>query len=135
MEPQNKPVEKLEALKRRLKEERKSFRLAKYDIFAETMGSVVELRSDDAALKAFVKKADIDPEKIEDTDRSWITTAAFTFVTHNEQQGWKAGRVAEFLHDKKKVPVGQLAEAIREGGGIEKIVRVAAEEDPRRPKR
>lgn len=128
------PVDKLEDLGRRLKKARKGFRQTKYDIYQETMENAVKMKSDGAALKAFVKRAGIDPKKLKSPNTSWITPAAFTFVTHNEQQGWKGARVAEFLIDFKKVPISKLSEHMRKLGGIEKIVKFAAKEDPRQIK-
>jgi hypothetical protein len=128
------PADKLEELKRRLNKAKKGFRLEKYDITEETMESVINMRSDTTALKEFVERNDIDPKKLTNANRSWITSAAFTFVSNGEEQGWKCARVAEFLYDFKKVPINQLAEQIRKLGGIEKIVRLAAEEDPRQLK-
>jgi hypothetical protein len=127
------PADKLEELKRRLKKAKKGFRLTKYDIAEETMQSVIDMRSDTDALKEFVERNDIDPKKLNNANKSWITLAAFTFVS-GEDLGWKCARVAEFLYDFKKVPVNQIAEKIRRVGGIEKIVRLAAEEDPRQLK-
>jgi hypothetical protein len=127
------PADRLEALKKRFKKARKGFRLEKYDVVEQTMQSVVEMRSDIDELKEFVERNDIDPKKLDNTDKKWITLVAFTFVS-GENLGWKCARVAEFLYDFKKVPINQLAEQIRKLGGIEKIVRLAAEEDPRQLK-
>jgi hypothetical protein len=127
------PADKLEELKLRLKKARKGFRLKKYDVAEETMQSVIEMRSDIDALKEFVERNDIDAKKLNNTNKNWITLAAFAFVS-GENLGWKCARVAEFLYDFKKVPINHLAEQIRKLGGIEKIVRLAAEEDPRQLK-
>jgi hypothetical protein len=97
------------------------------------MENVLELRSTRAALKEFVEDAGIDSKKLKKMDTNWIASAAFTFVIGNEQEGWKAARVAEFLYGFKEVPIKDLAEQMRKLGGIEKIVRLAAKEDPRRP--
>jgi len=128
------PADKLEELKLRLKKAKKGFRLTKYDIVEETMESVINMRSDADALKEFIERNDIDPKKLKHANKSWITLAAFTFVSSGEDQGWKCARVSEFLYDFKKVPINKLAKQIRKLGGIEKIVRLAAEEDPRQLK-
>jgi hypothetical protein len=47
---------------------------------------------------------------------------------------WKRARVVEHLHDFHGVPVGKIAAEIRKLGGVEAVVRLAAEEDPLRPK-
>ena len=125
------PADKLEKLKLKLSKAKKGFRLTKYDIVEGTMESVIDMRSDTDELKEFVERNDIDPKKLNNPNKNWITLAAFTFVS-GEDQGWKCARVAEFLYDFKKVPINQIAEEIRKLGGIEKIVRLAAEEDPRR---
>jgi hypothetical protein len=135
MKPRTKisPADKLEKLKRTYKKAKKGFRLAKYDMVQGTMESVVEMRSDADALKEFVERNDIDPKKLDSPDKNWITVAAFTFVS-GENLGWKCVRVAEFLYDFKKVPINELAEQLRKLGGIEKVVSLAAEEDPRQLK-
>jgi hypothetical protein len=127
------PADRLEELKLRFKKAKKGYRLTKYDIAEETMQSVIEMRSDTGALKEFVERNDIDPKKLNNPNKNWITLAAFTFVS-GEDQGWKCARIAEFLYDFKKVPINQLAEQIQKLGGIEKIVRLAAEKDPRQLK-
>jgi hypothetical protein len=127
------PADRLEALKKRLKKARKGFRLEKYDVAEEVMQSVIEMRSDIDALKEFVERNGLDPKKLNNTNKNWITLAAFTFVS-GENLAWKCARVAEFLYDFKKVPINQLADQIRKLGGIEKIVRIAAKEDPRQLK-
>jgi hypothetical protein len=96
------------------------------------MESAIDLWSDKTALKEFVKKAGVEAQK--NPDKSWITTTAFAFVTYSEKLGWKAGRVLQFLYEKKKVPLNQLAKSLKDGGGIEKILKTAAKEDPRRDK-
>jgi hypothetical protein len=133
MKPKS-PADKLEILGQRLTKAKKGFRRTKYDIYEETMEQVIEMRSDPAALEDFVKRAGINSKKLKSSNASWIAPAAFTFVTHNEQQGWKGARAAEFLHDFMKVPIGELAEQMRKLGGIEKIVNLAAKEDPRQLK-
>jgi hypothetical protein len=127
------PADKLEKLKHKLSKAKKGFRLTKYDIVEGTMESVIDMRSDTDALKEFVQRNGIEPKKLNSANKSWITLAAFTFVS-GEDLGWKCARVAEFLYDVKKVPINQIAERIRKLGGIEKIVRLAAEENPRQLK-
>jgi hypothetical protein len=127
------PADRLEKLKFKLSKAKKGFRLTKYDIVEETMESVIDMRSDTDALKEFVERNGIDPKKLNNVNKNWITLAAFTFVS-GEDLGWKCARVAEFLYGIKKVPINQIAEQIRKLGGIEKIVRLAAEKDPRQLK-
>ena len=130
---ENSPADKLEKLKHKLSNAKKGFRLTKYDIVEGVMQSVIDMRSDADALKEFIQRNGIGPKKLNNPDKSWITVAAFTFVS-GEELGWKCARVAEFLYDIKKVPIDQIAEQIRKLGGIEKIVRLAAEENPRQLK-
>jgi hypothetical protein len=127
------PADRLDALKKRFAKAKKGFRLEKYDVAEETMQSVIDMRSDIDALREFVERNDLDPKKLNNTKKTWITLAAFTLVS-GENLGWKCARVAEFLYDFKKVPINQLADQIRKLGGIEKVVRLAAKEDPRQPK-
>jgi hypothetical protein len=129
MKPEISPADKLDKLKLKFKEATKGFRLTKYDVVQETLESVIEMKSDTDALKEFVERNDIDPK----IPKNAITLAAFTFVS-GKNLGWKCVRVAEFLYDFKKVPINKLAEQIRKLGGIEKIVKLAAEEDPRQVK-
>jgi hypothetical protein len=98
------------------------------------MAEVVRLRSDKDALEAFVVAAGIERSESESQNKKWITLAAVSFVTHNKQLAWKGARVLEYLYDTKKVPLNKLASRIRNQGGIEKIVKIAAEEDPRHRK-
>jgi hypothetical protein len=98
------------------------------------MQNAVKMKSDRVVLKAFVERAGLDPKKLNNPNKNWILPAAFTFVTHNEKQGWKGARVVEYLHSVKNVPIKDLAEQIRKLGGIERIVDLAAKEDPRRVK-
>ena len=133
MKPEIRPADKLDKLKLKFKEAKKGFRLTKYDVVQEILESVIEMKSDTDALKEFVDRNDIDPKKLKNAKKNWITLAAFTFVS-GKNLGWKCVRVAEFLYDFKKVPINKLAEQIRKLGGIEKIVKLAAEEDPRQVK-
>jgi hypothetical protein len=125
------PADKLEALRRKSAKQKKSFRISKYENAQGTMQSVLEMRSDSDALMEFIERYDMTSEKLKGKNNSWITSTAFTFV-FGEKLGWKCARAAEFLYDFKKVPIDQLAEQIRKLGGFEKIVRLAAKEDPRR---
>lgn len=128
------PADKLKELKQKLKEARKGYRVAKYETLQETMENVVEMRSSRVALAEFVNDAGIVSKNLKKLDANWIASAAFTFVIGKEQEGWKAARVAEFLHGFKGVPIEELAEQMRKLGGIEKIMKLAAKEDPRRVK-
>jgi hypothetical protein len=119
--------------RRRLKKATVGYRHDKYGIFQDTMASVVAMRSDSKELKKFLECASIEGKKVNGAKKTWITEAAFSFVCRNEKQGWKAARVMEFLHDVKKVPIDELADQMKKLGGIERIVRMAAKEDPRKP--
>jgi hypothetical protein len=127
------PADHLEALKKRLKKAKGGYRHTKYEIIAETMRSVIRMRSDAKELLEFVERNNLRSKTT--PDKSWIASAAFSFVNHSEKQGWKDARVAEFLVDVKKVPIGKLAKEILRLGGIAKIIERAAKEDPRRPDR
>jgi hypothetical protein len=126
------PVNELEKLKWQFQEQLNGYRQAKYQIYASTMAEVVKLRADEDELAAFLATADIERPEIEPQNKNWITLAAVSFVTHNKQLAWKGARVLDYLYDIKKVPLNKLASKIRKLGGIEKIVKIAAEKDPRR---
>lgn len=126
------PVHELKKLKRQFKKERKGYREAKYQILASAMAEVVKLRSDEDELEAFIAATGAERPTVERQSRSWITVAAVSFVTHNRQLAWKGARVLDYLYDIRKIPLDNLAQEIREQGGIEKILKIAAEDDPRR---
>ena len=70
---------------------------------------------------------------------SWLAKAVMVYVTDAKSENakklaWKRARVVEHLHDFHGVPVGKIAAEIRKRGGVEAIARLAAEEDPLRPK-
>jgi hypothetical protein len=96
------------------------------------MAEVVKLRSDEDALEAFIVATGAERPTVQSQSRSWITVAAVSFVTHNRQLAWKGARVLDYLYDVRKIPLDNIAQEIREQGGIEKILKIAAEEDPRR---
>jgi hypothetical protein len=126
------PIAQLEELKRRYKQELKGFRRAKYGIMEEAMGAAVELRSNEPELKKFAVLAKANVKEMT-TDNELITRAAVEFVIPGKLS-WKAARVLNYLHDFKGVPIDELAEKLEELGGIEKLVRAAAREQPRRTK-
>jgi len=128
----SKVISDLDKLKVKFKKAKRRYRQEKYQLFAETMKMVVELSSDKGALAAFAKHAGMNELKFQ-RDKSSLANAVFTYVVGSEQLGWKGARAAEFLHHFKKVPLDKLADAFRKYGGIEKVVALAAKEDPRRP--
>ena len=79
------PADRLEKLKFKLSKAKKGFRLTKYDIVEETMESVIDMRSDTDALKEFVERNGIDPKKLNNVNKNWITLAAFTFVSGEDR--------------------------------------------------
>lgn len=126
------PVHELKKLKRQFQKERKGYREAKYQILASAMAEVVKLRSDEDELEAFIVATGAERPTVESQSRSWITVAAVSFVTHNRQLAWKGARVLDYLYDVREISLDNIAQEIREQGGIEKILKIAAEEDPRR---
>jgi hypothetical protein len=69
---------------------------------------------------------------------SRLAKAVMVYVTDAKSQNakklaWKRARAVEHLHDFHGVPVGNIAAEILKRGGVEAVVRLAAEEDPIRP--
>jgi hypothetical protein len=136
----NTKLVKLKKLKSDYKNERKGYRYRQYEILANTMAIVIELRSDESAAKGFLKLSGkkIAPTKAKKTDK-WLTAAAVAYVTGAKSESavklaWKRARVLDYLHDFHGIPPEDIAAEIRKRGGIEAVARLAAEEDPLRPK-
>ena len=132
---QNKPADVLEDCKQRLRKARKGFRREKYAVYQDVMMSVMQMMADKNELLEFVSRNDINRKNYEAKGASWITLSAFVFVTGNYGMGWKGARISEFLHRVRQVPVKKLSAAFEKLGGIEKILKLAVEEDPKIAKR
>jgi hypothetical protein len=132
-------LKKLRKLQREYSGERRGYRDRQYQILAETMAIVVEIRGDEAATKAFSQLSKkVRPAGSQDS-KSWITGAAVAYVTGAKSENaikiaWKRARGLDHLHDFHGIPPEDIAAEIRKRGGIEAVARIAAEEDPRRQK-
>jgi hypothetical protein len=135
----NTKLKKLRKLQREYSGERRGYRDRQYQILAETMAIVVEIRGDEAATEAFSQLSKkVRPAGSQDS-KSWITGAAVAYVTGAKSENaikiaWKRARGLDHLHDFHGIPPEDIAAEIRKRGGIEAIARIAAEEDPRRQK-
>jgi hypothetical protein len=135
----NTKLKKLRKLQREYSGERRGYRDRQYQILAETMAIVVEIRGDEAATEAFSQLSKkVRPTGSQDS-KSWITGAAVAYVTGAKSENaikiaWKRARGLDHLHDFHGIPPEDIAAEIRKRGGIEAVARIAAEEDPRRQK-
>jgi hypothetical protein len=109
-------------------------------ILAQAMSAVVEFRSDQSALEGFLRLSEAErPKKDGGKSKSWITTAVVVYVTNAKSENakklaWKYARILEHLHDFHQIPIHDIPAEIRDRGGIEAVVRLAAEENPIRQK-
>lgn len=136
----NVKLKQLQRLRREYDKERKDYHHRQYDILADTMATVVELRSDESAVKAFLKLSGkksppVKSKKVED----WLTAAVVTYVTAAKSENavklaWKRARVLDYLYDVHAISTEKIADEIRSRGGIEAIAKEAMKENPRRPK-
>jgi hypothetical protein len=131
---------KLKKLKRQYNDEKKGYHQRQYDILGNTMAIVVELRSDESAVKTFLKFSGNKnrPTKSKKTEE-WLTAAVVAYVTGAKSENaiklaWKRARVLDHLHDVDGIPPEKIADAIRSRRGIEAIAKEAARENPRRPR-
>jgi hypothetical protein len=135
----NTKLKKLQKLKLEYSGERRGYRDRQHEILAETMAIVIEIRRDKATAKAFSRLSEKVRPKGSQDSKSWITGAAVAYVTGAKSKNaikiaWKRARVLNYLHDFHGISPKNIAVEIRERGGIEAIIRLAAEEDPLRPK-
>jgi hypothetical protein len=136
-----KSIKLLQKLKRDLKNERKGYNDSKRLILAQAMSAVVEFRSDQSALEGFLRLSEAErPKKDGGKSKSWITTAVVVYVTNAKSENakklaWKYARILEHLHDFHQIPIDDIPAEIRDRGGIEAVVRLAAEENPIRQKK
>lgn len=136
----NLKLKKLKKLKSDYNNERKGYRYRQYEILANTMAIVIELRSDGSAVKAFLKlSGKKNPPTKSKKIEEWLTAAAVAYVTAAKSENaiklaWKRARVLDHLHDVHGIPPEEIADAIRSRGGIEAIAKEAVKENPRRPK-
>jgi hypothetical protein len=131
---------KLKKLKTDYKNERKGYRYRQYEILANTMAIVIELRSDESAVEGFLKLSGkkIEPTKAKKLE-DWLTSAVVGYVTGAKSENavklaWKRARVLDHLHDDHAIPPGEIADAIQSRGGLEAVATSAAQENPRRSK-
>jgi hypothetical protein len=105
----NSKLKKLKKLKRDYGNERKGYRDRQYDILADTMEIVIEIRRDEAAAEAFSRLSEkMRPTGSQDS-KSWITGAAVAYVTGAKSKNaikiaWKRARVLDHLHDFHGIP-------------------------------
>jgi hypothetical protein len=127
-------------LRRQYKTERAGYRDCVHETMARTMSVILKLRSSERAVQRFLKltkaKNKVSPY---DAAQSWITKAVMVYVMDAKSESakkiaWKRARVLDHLHDFHGIVPKNIAAEIRERGGIEAIIRLAAEEDPLRPK-
>lgn len=130
-----KPADFLEQCRQRLENAKGGFRRTKYAVFQDTMEAAIKMMADKNALDEFVTRNSIDRQKFEKKGVRWIVLCAFAFVTDSPGQGWKAARIAAFLYYTRKIPIGRLARQMKKLGGIEELLKLAAQEDPKRSKR
>jgi hypothetical protein len=136
----NSKLKKLKKLKREYSDEKEGYHYRQYDILGETMAIVVGIRSDEPAVKAFLRLSGkkIPPAKSKKVE-DWLTAAVVAYVTAAKSQNavklaWKRARVLDHLHDVHGIPPEEIADQIRSRGGIESIAKEAIKENPRRPK-
>ena len=121
----NSKLKKLKKLKRDYSNERKGYRDRQYDILADTMAIVVELRSDQSAVKAFLKlSGKKSPKETLEKYENWLTSAVIAYVTGAKSENaiklaWKRARGLEHLHDFHGISTENIAAEIRTCGGIE----------------
>jgi hypothetical protein len=133
-------VEKLRKLRSQYKTERAGYHGCVHETMARTMSVILTLRSSERALQRFLKltkaKNKMSPD---DVAQSWITKVVMEYVMDAKSESakkiaWKRARVLDHLHDFHGILPRNIAVEIRERGGIEAVIRLAAEEDPLRPK-
>jgi hypothetical protein len=135
-----KSIKLLQKLRRNLKNELKDYNDSKRLILAQAMSAVVEFRSDQSALEGFLRLSEAErPKKDGRKSKSWITTAVVVYVMNARSENakklaWKYARILEHLHDFHQIPIDDIPAEIRDRGGIEAVVRLAAEENPIRLK-
>jgi hypothetical protein len=130
----NTKLKKLKKLKRDYNSELKGYHDRQYEILADTMAIVVELRSDQSAIKAFLKLSGKRPSKTNlEKSENWLTSAVVAYVTGAKSENaiklaWKLARGLEHLHDFHGISPENIAAEIRTRGGIEALASLAAEE-------
>ncbi|WP_338691750.1 hypothetical protein V5279_36100 [Bradyrhizobium sp. 26S5] len=128
----------VKALRREYKEDRAGYRKKKYRRLAEAMALVVQLRGDAAETKAFYELADKKLPKVPGSNlRKNLTAALICYVTcakseNAVKQVWKQARALDYLIDDQGVDPKDIATEIPKRGGIEAIVKAAAQDSPRR---
>jgi hypothetical protein len=133
-----KSIELVQQLKRDFKNERRGYRDSKRLILAQAMSAVVEFRSNDSALEEFLELSGAERPKGDfSKSNSWITTTVIVYVVNAKSENarklaWKYVRILEHLHDFHRIPIEEIPAEIRDRGGIEAVVRLAAEENPLR---
>jgi len=138
--PKDTRLKKLKKLKTEYKNELKGYRYRQYEILANTMAIVVELRSDDSAVRAFLRLSGkkSPPAKCKNVEDR-LTAAVVAYVTAAKsgnalKLAWKRARVLDYLYDVHAISPEMIADEIRSRGGIEAIAKDAMKEKPRRPK-
>jgi hypothetical protein len=105
---------------------------------AGAMKLALELQADKANLKSFLVLAKQNQPKGENIDSlSWIVRKVMIFATgagseSAKKLALKRARGAEYVHVDLAIPIKKMPQKIKEMGGIEKIVKLAAKKDPRR---
>jgi hypothetical protein len=132
-------IDKLRKLRRQFKTERTGYHGFVHETMASAMGVILKLRSSNRSLRRFLKLTKVKrTASRDDQSQSWITQAVMVYVTDAKSKNamklaWKRARVLDHLHDFHGISPKKIPAQIRQRGGIEAIIRLAAKENPRRP--
>jgi hypothetical protein len=132
--------DRIKALRKEYEDDRAGYRRKKWRCLGQAMAIVLELKSNEKSAKSFFKLADDTlPEESDRKLRKNLTAAVICYIKSAKtesavKQVWKEARALDYLIEIEEVEPDDIAAEIEKRGGIEKIAKAAAQQDPRRPK-
>jgi hypothetical protein len=125
----NRLIAKLKAIKKKYRALSKGYRSEQYELMARTM-TVAETIQSGAASSRFL-------DEFGDATGKDVVYASMVFMSGAKSDAakklaWKRARALSFLVDELNVSIPDIPEAIKKHHGIEALVRLAAQKQPRR---
>ena len=127
----------LDSLRDRVKAAFRGYREQVYGFMAKAWLIVLLLRKDKELLRKFIRRAKLKVAAKGKAVLKVVTEVMAYIMGVKTESGrklaWKRGRVIEFLHDQG-IKISKIAAEIQSRGGIEAVLKQAAEQKPRRDK-